>query len=134
MSEPKCPFSAPLLSEIFACSKSVAVTRRGGPDIACTDAVAQARCESLYARLKSAALSALGLDDDPLITPHSTMVKIQCGGLLGLQRLAGTGGERVEDVDALVRNTLERYAGEEAVPVEAVVGDVEGYRVRRRRH
>lgn len=133
MSELKCPFNAPLLSEVFACANSLAVTRRGGPDVACTDPAAQARCEALFLRLKSAALSALGLDDDPLTTPHSTMVKIQCGGLLGLQRLSGGGSERVEDINALVRDLLEAYAGPDDIPVQEVVGDIEAYRVRRKR-
>jgi hypothetical protein len=133
VSELKCPFNAPLLSEVFACSRSRAVTRRGGPDVACSDAAAQARCQNLHVRLKAAVLSALGLDDDPLTTPHSTMVRIQCGGLLGLHRLAGTGAERIEDIDALVRETLEHYGGYEAVPVEDVAGDVEAYRIRKKR-
>ncbi len=131
MAELKCAFSAPLITHQFGCSKAEEVTRRGGPDIACTDGAAAARCEALFARLKAAALPAFGVEDDLLSMPHSVQVKIQYGGLLGLQRLlGGSGVERVEDVDALAAAVAGKFG--EVIPVDEVVPDITAYKTRAR--
>jgi hypothetical protein len=83
----KCAFSATLMGNDFACDQALPVTRRGGPDIACQAQASHARCEKLFAHLKAAALPAMGFTDDLTSTPHSALVKIQFGGLLGVQRL-----------------------------------------------
>jgi hypothetical protein len=132
MEEHKCAFSAPLITHQFGCNKAAEVTRRGGPDIACTDGAAAARCEALFSRLKVVALPAFGVEDDLLSMPHSVLVKIQYGGPLGLQRLLGEpGADRVEDIDRLAV-TIEGKFGE-AIPVDAVVPDITAYKPRARR-
>lgn len=65
---------------------------------------------------------------------HSVLVKIQYGGLLGLQRLLRAGSqvaERVEDVQALVAEALLRYSDE--VPYTQLVGDITAFKPRARR-
>lgn len=130
----KCAFSAPLVTGAFGCAQAEAVTRRGGPDIACRAAASSRRCATLFERLKAAALPAFGVEDDLGSMPHSVLVKIQHGGLLGLQRLLeGRDAEAVSDVDALLERAVARYAAVEAVPCAELVGDMTGYRLRRRR-
>lgn len=130
----KCPFSAPLITHQFGCGRSQEVVRRGGAEIDCTDASACQRCVQLFERLKAAALPAFGVEDDLLSMPHSVLVKIQHGGLLGLQRIlvaAAAVTERVEDIDRLVNEAQARYG--ETVPVEAVVADMTTFKLRARR-
>ena len=134
MEQHKCPFSAPLVSHQFSCTHAQEVIRRGGTEVDCTDASAHTRCEQLFHRLKAAALPAFGVEDDLLSMPHSVLVKIQYGGLLGLQRLlsdadAPTG--RVEDIDRLVGAFLARHG--ESASVDAVVEDITAYKPRARR-
>lgn len=132
MADLKCAFSAPLITHQFGCHRAEEVTRRGGPDVACTDGAAAARCEALFARLKATALPAFGVEDDLLSMPHSVQVKIQYGGLLGLQRLlGGSGVERVEDVDALAAAVAGKFG--EAIPVDEVVPDITAHKPRARR-
>lgn len=130
----KCPFSAPLVTHQFGCSKAQEVVRRGGAEIDCTDVAACERCTRLFGRLKAAALPAFGVEDDLLSMPHSVLVKIQHGGLLGLQRMltaAGAVAERVGDIDRLVADAQERYG--ESVPADAVVSDIAAFKPRARR-
>jgi hypothetical protein len=134
MDEHKCPFSAPLITRQFGCAKAREVVRRGGAEISCTDGAAHARCELLFQRMKAAALPAFGVEDDLLSMPHSVLVKIQYGGLLGLQRLlAGDmrAGERVGDIERLVLDAHRRYA--DAVPCDQLVADITASRPRARR-
>jgi len=126
----KCPFSAPLVSHHFGCAKAQEVVRRGGAEVDCTDSASCGRCLQLFERLKAAALPAFGVEDDLLSMPHSVLVKIQYGGLLGLQRMmsgAAAITDRVEDIDCLVA------AHGATAPVDALVGDMTAYKPRGRR-
>lgn len=132
MDHHKCAFSAPLVTHQFGCSRAQEVVRRGGAEIDCNDATACGRCTQLVERLKAAALPAFGVEDDLLSMPHSVLVKIQHGGLLGLQRLlTGAAGERVEDIDRLVAEVEARYG--ESPPAGEVLADITGYKPRGRR-
>lgn len=134
MSEHKCPFSAPLVTRQFGCTVSQEVIHRGGTEINCTDAAAHARCELLFQRLKAEALPAFGVEDDLLSMPHSVLVKIQYGGLLGLQRLLHATPqvtERVEDVRTLVAEAAHRFGDQ--LPCAPLVGDITAFKPRARR-
>lgn len=130
----KCPFSAPLVTHQFGCTNAREVVRRGGAEVDCNDPDAHGRCLQLFGQLRAAALPAFGVEDDLLSMPHSVGIKIQHGGLLGLQRLldeATAGREQVEDINRLATRAVERYGA--ALPVEAVVADMTAFRPRVRR-
>jgi hypothetical protein len=134
MGEHKCPFSAPLITRQFGCANSQEVIHRGGAEINCTDTAAHARCDLLFQRMKAEALPAFGVEDDLLSMPHSVQVKIQYGGLLGLQRLLRAEpqvAERVDDVNALVAEAALRFGDE--VPCAPLVDDITTFKPRARR-
>lgn len=134
MEEYKCAFSNTLVTNQFACEKAEQVTRRGGPDVACTSDAAHQRCEKLFQQMKAAALPAFGVDDDLLSMPHSVLVKIQHGGLLGLQRLldGAAGSGDVKNIHALVDQAVGKYNHLDAIPCSALVQDMTSYKLRRR--
>lgn len=135
MEEYKCAFSNTLMTNQFGCEKSEQVTRRGGPDIACTSDAAHQRCEKLFQQMKAAALPAFGVEDDLLSMPHSVLVKIQHGGLLGLQRLlesGAAGSAAVKNVHALVDQAVEKYNDLDAIPCPALVEDMTSFKLKRR--
>jgi len=134
MDEHKCPFSAPLVARQFGFASSQEFIHRGGTEINCTDAATHARCDRLFQRMKAEALPAFGVEDDLLSMPHSVLVKIQHGGLLGLQRLQRAEpkvAERVEDVRALVAEAVLRFG--EDVPCAPLVEDITAFKPRARR-
>jgi hypothetical protein len=131
--EHKCPFSGTLVSELFACSMAMTVVRRGGPEVACTSDTGHARCESLFQQMKRAALPAFGVEDDLLTMPHSVLLKIQHGGLLGLQRILDeTTATTVADIHGLCERALRRYQEAARVPYQSFVQDMTTYTLRRR--
>jgi hypothetical protein len=133
MDEHKCAFSNTLITNQFGCDKAEPVTRRGGPDIACTSDAGHRRCEKLFQQMKAAALPAFGVEDDLLSMPHSVLVKIQFGGLLGLQRLVdGAGAADVKDIHALIDRATGKYRDPGAIPCPELVPDMTTYKLRRR--
>jgi hypothetical protein len=138
MSELICPFSSTLVQEDFACANANPIVRRGGAEIACTVEPAHSRCQRLFQRLKDVALPEFGVEDDLLKMPHSVLVKIQYGGLLGLQRSLGSsvGPEStVEDIDSLVAAAAEGFGSVEAIPCADFCDAIVSYKLpgRRRR-
>jgi hypothetical protein len=136
MDEHKCPFSAPLITRQFGCTYAQEVIHRGGAEINCTDATAQARCDLLFQRMKVAALPAFGVEDDLLSMPHSVLVKIQYGGLLGVQRELRAEpqvADRVEDVQALLAEASARFGGASGIPCAPLVADITAFKPRARR-
>ena len=129
-----CAFNGTLVAQTFGCVHAEPVARRGGPDIACRSPTGHRRCAEVFDRLKAAALPAFGVEDDLLTMPHSVLMKIQHGGLLGLQRtLDGAPANRVENVDGLVERVLGRYQTPDAIPGADVVADITGFQLKRRR-
>jgi hypothetical protein len=137
MAESICPFSATLVTEDFGCRNAVGIVRRGGAEIACTSNVAHARCQKLFQKLKETALPAFGVADDLLQMPHSVEVKIQYGGLLGLQRIISSTEEQtsaIGDIDLLVSSATGRFSSLDDIPYTELRDDMTGYRLPRRRH
>jgi hypothetical protein len=58
-------------------------------------------------------------------------MKVQCGGLAGLQRVLSGPGE-VEDVSRLVQSARQAQGGLENLPYSEIVQSVAAYRTRRR--
>ena len=136
MEEHKCAFSNTLATGQFDCEKAEQVTRRGGPDVVCASDRAHQECEKLFQRMKQAALPAFGVEDDLLSMPHSVLVKIQFGGLLGLQRLQGNGTDEsavVKNIHGLVGQAVGKHGGLDAIPCQAFVEDMTSYKLKRRR-
>lgn len=128
----KCPFSAPLALGRAACSNATEVVRRGGVEHDCAAAPAHARCGALFERLKPVGLSAFGVEDDLTQMPHSVLVKIQAGGLLGLQRSLGQQADHIADIDDLVERCCEQAGGVERVAVEPLAAEMTAFQLERR--
>ncbi|MGB5475258.1 MAG: hypothetical protein WBQ78_17515 [Gammaproteobacteria bacterium] len=130
-----CPFSATLARETFGCIRAERVIRRGGTEFTCRDPASHARCLQLFGQMKDAGLTAFDVEDDLTQIPHSVLVKIQFGGLLGLQRITqATPAEagRIEDIDALVTAAVKRFDTLQAIPCEQLTSDMTGYSLSRR--
>ena len=136
MSDLTCPFNAPLVAEDFACRHAEAVIRRGGTEVACRDEVSRARCIELHQAMKAVALAEQGYEDDLTQVPHSLLVKVQYGGLLGLRHLTGQdsgSATTVADIDSLVESALERFGTVAGIPCTKLCDDMTGYRLPGRR-
>ena len=136
MEEHKCAFSNTLVTNQFGCEKGAQVTRRGGPDVVCASDEAHQQCEKLFQRMKQTALPAFGVEDDLLSMPHSVQMKIQFGGLLGLQRLQDKGTDEstvVKNIHGLVGQAIGKHGGLDAIPCQTFVEDMTSYKLKRRR-
>ncbi|MFO8024890.1 hypothetical protein [Thiohalophilus sp.] len=134
MSDNRCAFSSPLIAEQYVCHFGQQVVRRGGAEVACCDATACSRCESVFERLKQVTLPVFGVDDDLTSMPHSVIQKIQFGGLSGLQHQSGIEPAEHVDIDHLLNQVAEQYGGIDSLPYSGLVDTITAYQLKRRQH
>jgi hypothetical protein len=85
--------------------------------------------------LRHNAAFALKLTHVDAVLPHAKHVKMQCGGLLGLQAALWPerdGEALVEDIRGLVLEAQERFGGLQDLPYSEVVRGIAGYEFRRK--
>lgn len=135
MSDLLCPFSAPVVKQDFACQHAQEIIRRGGSEIACQQADAHGVCMALHGAIKASALQAMELEDDLLSLPHNVLVKIQYGGLIGLQQLTSDShpDDTIDDIASLVSSVMNRFVTLDNIPLDAVNQTIINYKTQRRR-
>lgn len=135
MSTPKCPFQTPIIAADFACRLGQGVTVRNTPQVHCRSAQALERCQKVYDNLKAVALPALGMEDDLTRTPHNVYLKIQYGGLLGLQALAGVASDqpgKIDDIHAVVEAATRGGDQTDNLAYSELISFIETQQTRRR--
>ena len=135
----KCSFAITLIKNDFACEKAQMVTRRAGPDTACSSELGSQRCQQLYDELKVVGLPAFDAEDDLLKTPTSVFSKIQFGGLLGLAKIIAkaTSNEfnivRVDNIYQLLEQAVSRYESINNIPYPELVDTMTAFKIKRKR-
>jgi hypothetical protein len=103
-----CPFEKSVLTHCAACSQAEKHNIAEREIVACVNAQAFDRCILLRDTLRHNFTFALGKlhIDGPL--PHAQEMRMQCGGLRGLQFVLD-GGEEVHDVATLVMMAQQKF-------------------------
>ena len=115
-----CPFEKSILSGCAACSKAEKRNIAEREAVACNDREALDRCIALRDLLRHNFAFALGRPhiDGPL--PHAQEMRVQCGGLKGLQYALDESDE-VRDVSALAVMAQQKFGGLADFPYSLIV-------------
>lgn len=126
-----CPFGKAILALCCACSLSRKRAIAERETVICTRATAREQCCELYALLRRNSSFALkqAHADEPLT--HARNMKVQCGGLHGLQQ-AVDAAEEIGDVAALVDASREKFGSLEALPYSLIIQSVAAFQLRKR--
>jgi hypothetical protein len=130
----KCPFAAALTRSVATCHAAQEVVRRGGTEIDCRLPPAHARCTELFDGLKARGLTAFDVEHDLTQMPHSVLVKIQCGGLVGVHRLLGGSDDStpIADVADLVERALAQFGTAAGIPSAELDDAIRSFQLERR--
>ncbi|MDD5329018.1 MAG: hypothetical protein PHX38_03375 [Sulfuricella sp.] len=130
-----CPFEKALLICRCECREARRVNIAERVAVNCGDAAAQADCVLLHGLLLHSAAFALKLTHAEAVLPHAKHVKVQCGGLLGLQhavRPEAPEAEPVADICGLVREAEALFGNLQALPYSEIVRGIAGFQARKR--
>lgn len=127
-----CVFEKTLLARHAVCG--LAANRAIGERevIACTSPLARAECGQLSGLLREKSAFTLKLANTQRILTHAAAMKIQCGGLQGLQGLLDPEAP-APDVRRLVLLGRERFGDIGTFPFSEIVKGVAAFRLRGKR-
>jgi hypothetical protein len=115
-----CPFEKSILTNCAACSKAGKHNIAEREIVVCNDAQALERCKALRDLLRVNFTFALGKPhiDGPL--PHAQEMRMQCGGLKGLQ-VSLDDSDQVRDVAALLEMSEQKFGSLNDFPFAQIV-------------
>ncbi|MDH5183312.1 MAG: hypothetical protein OEX12_05420 [Gammaproteobacteria bacterium] len=138
INETRCWFEKAINSRKCLCARMERFNLADREGVRCTMKEGQLQCHALLAALREKALFALQITklDGPL--PHAKEVKVQLGGMLGLQAALHpelSEADTVADIYACINEAIEKYTAIEQFPfVEIIktVVQIEGRTTRRK--
>jgi hypothetical protein len=115
-----CPFEKSVLTHCAACSRAEKHNIAEREIVVCNDEVARGDCIDFRDLLRHNFTFALGKlhIEGPL--PHAKEMRMQCGGLKGLQYMLD-GSEVASDVAALLEMARQRYGNLAELPFSLIV-------------
>lgn len=128
-----CPFEKAILSSRCNCSQSQRLYLAEREGITCISEEIYSLCSVLLEQLCIKAQFALKLmrTGEPL--PHAKAMKVQCGGLLGLQTILqnkSSDNQHVEDISTLILQAITTFKQFEQLPYQEIVKFISTYQVR----
>ena len=130
-----CSFEKAILTRFCNCELARKINIAEREAVCCRSAGACADCGELHGLLRHNAMFTLKLiHEGPL--PHAKELKVQCGGLLGLQRALGVDAAdqtRVDNVFGLVAAAQKKYGSLSELPYSEIVQSIAAYEGRRRK-
>ncbi len=106
MNELPCPFKKAIFSTVCACQKSERIFIGDREAIGCREFEAFQRCHQLLDQLQQAARFTLKVSNLPGGLPHRKQMKVETGGLIGLQiAMNDTPPENTAPENTAPRNT-----------------------------
>lgn len=115
-----CAFEKAILAGCVACERSARIQIAEREAVTCNSASSLSRCTSLHDSLRQNFSFALHRVQDGTPLPHTQEMRVQCGGLKGLQHVLD-GTAEVANVDVLVAFVLQRWGELEEIPYSEVV-------------
>lgn len=133
----RCVFEKSINSRRCQCSLSHRFCLADREGVRCTVDLAQKRCQTLLKSLRNNAIFAMGLTRIDAALPHAKEVKVQTGGLLGLQLLLEPQqplASGIQDIHFLINQAIEHYHSIDEFPYDEIVKQITRFEGRVRRH
>jgi hypothetical protein len=132
----RCVFEKTINSRRCSCKQSQRFHLADREGIACKSATGNVLCSELLHRMRSNARFALHLTSADAPLPHAREIKVQTGGLLGLQGLMfpqRAADTTVENAIGLIDAAIEKYGRLEDLPYDILVQAIVKFEGRKKR-
>lgn len=132
----RCVFEKSINSRRCHCSLSHRFCLADREGVSCNVDLAQKRCQTLLQTLRNNAIFAMRLTRIDGALPHGKEVKVQNGGLLGLQVLLDPEYDTqsgIQDIHQLISQAIEQYKSMDAFPYDEIVKQIACFEGRARR-
>ncbi|TCK17235.1 hypothetical protein DFR30_0457 [Thiogranum longum] len=132
----RCAFEKAVLTRRCHCSCSTRFYLADREGISCNAAQAHSRCQQLLLLMRENARFALKLTGTGDELPHAKEIKVQNGGLLGLQNLLlpDAPADAVVDIATLTVQGVRTFGSIQQFPFQEIVKSIVHFEGRRRPH
>ena len=127
-----CPFEKAILSSRCGCEKFQRLNIAEREAAACVSVSAQQQCVELLEQLYQNSRFALQQSDLNSPLAHAQMMKLQCGGLQGLQSILKQSGN-INNINGLVKSLFTNFDDLKKIPYQEIVQFISHYQVRKKR-
>ena len=130
----KCVFEKAMCSLKCHCSQGTMFRLADRHGFGCNSPVDQKRCVDFLNHLRKQTRFVFKINDLDGPLPHNKEIRVQNGGLLGLQQIV-TQQEQdtVADVSQLLKQSYEKFGDMENIPFDQVMQSVMAYQARPKR-
>ncbi len=135
VNEVYCAFEKSVLTNECRCPQAerFCIAEREG--VHCRSVSGQSRCLKWLDLLREQARFALRTEEDRKLLPHGKAIRLQVGGMRGIQAaLAGESqpSDSIDDIDGTLAKAEHTFGQLESVPFSTVMREVAAYKVRKR--
>lgn len=132
-----CAFEKAILQQCCRCHKAKHFNLAERIGVACTNTDAQKQCRTFLSIMRDKSVFALQLSKvNNGKLPHAKEIKIQCGGVNGLNELFqdSGGGDIGKDINQLLNHLIGETSEPEALPYDRIIRSVASFEGRKHRH
>ena len=136
INERRCVFEKTINSRRCTCRQSQRFHLADREGISCKSATGNALCSTFLSSMRCNARFALHLTHANGPLPHAKEIKVQTGGLLGLQGLIRpehAGDNNIENAIGLIDAAIEKYGSIDALPYDIIVQAIVKFEGRKKR-
>ena len=135
VNERRCVFEKTINSRRCNCAKSQRFHLADREGIACTSASGNALCSELLNTMRSKARFALHLTSAEAPLPHAKEIRVQTGGLLGLQGLLYPDRAQAADIEnviGLIDRAIQKFGRLQDLPYTSIMQAIVRFEGRRK--
>ena len=130
----RCEFEKALTNNKARCAYARHFWLADREGYACKSTESSTKCRELLVKLRENSRFILKLQQAGEQLPHNMEIRVQAGGISGIQALFSAGPEeKVEDIHALVEQAEAEYGGLERLPYNRIVQSVSRFQGRKSR-
>lgn len=122
-----CPFSKPIIGQWCQCKHARLLERCSGKMLCLNHDVNREACHGLVDRMVEQSRFILGLSDTRGELPHTHLMKVRCGGILGMQRVLQITPDQPPAVVDIIDKARMQYGAVEDFPFNEIVQDIKGF-------
>ena len=125
-----CIFQRAILTGRIACHSAQRTHIAEREQVQCNNALIRLQCEAWLGVLRSKSAFTLHVQDVDEPLPFAKMMRLQLGGLEGLNACLQEKGRSQESIDQMLITALEVYGDLDAVPFETVIKNMAAFKLR----
>jgi hypothetical protein len=136
INERRCPYEKAINSRSCNCSQSRRFNLANREGVACKSAPGNLLCNELLKIMRLKARFSLHVTHATSPLPHAKEIRVQVGGMLGLQKAVDPATEEattVEDIHGVTNAAIARYSSLDELPYEEIMQSVVAFKGREKR-